>query len=75
VPKAEPTPVERMHAALAHLQEPGFSVQQLRKPCANRAETLCVALEELTQQGELSCDAKGYQLNPSTPVATSRVSP
>ena len=62
-PKAEPTPVERVRAALAQLQEPVFSVQQLRKLCAIRTQTLCAALEELTQQGELSRNANGYQLN------------
>jgi len=68
-PKAEPTPVERVRAALAQLQEPVFSVQQLRKLCAIRTETLCAALEELTQQGELSRTAKGYQLNLAFPVS------
>jgi hypothetical protein len=68
-PKAEPTPVERVRAALAQLQEPVFSVQQLRKLCAIRTETLCAALEELTQQGELSRNSKGYQLNLSFPVS------
>jgi hypothetical protein len=69
VPKGEPTPVERVRAALAQLQEPVFSVQQLRKLCAIRTETLCAALEELTQQGELSRNAKGYQLNLAFPVS------
>ena len=68
-PKTEPTPVERVRAALAQLQEPVFSVQQLRKLCAIRTETLCAALEELTQQGELSRNSKGYQLNLSFPVS------
>jgi len=67
--KAEPRPVDRVRAALAQLQEPVFSVQQLRKLCAIRTETLCAALEELTQQGELSRNAKGYQLNRSFPVS------
>ena len=62
-PKTEPSPIERVRAALAQLQEPVFSVHQLRKLCAIRTETLCAALEELTQQGELSRNAKGYQLN------------
>jgi hypothetical protein len=68
-PKAEPTPVERVRAALTQLQEPVFSVQQLRKLCAIRTETLCAALEELTQQGELSRNAKGYQLNLAFPLS------
>ena len=68
-PKTEPTPVERVRAALAQLQEPVFSVQQLRKLCAIRTETLCAALEELTQQGELSRNSKGYQLNLAFPVS------
>jgi hypothetical protein len=68
-PKTEPTAIERVRAALAQLQEPVFSVQQLRKLCAIRTETLCAALEELTQQGELSRNAKGYQLNLPFPVS------
>ena len=68
-PKAQPTPVERVRAALAQLQEPVFSIQQLRKLCAIRTETLCAALEELTQQGELSRNAKGYQLNLAFPLS------
>ena len=68
-PKADPTPVDRVRAALAQLQEPIFSVQQLRKLCSIRTETLCAALEELTQQGELSRNAKGYQLNLPFPVS------
>jgi hypothetical protein len=68
-PKAEPSPVDRVRAALAQLQEPVFSVQQLRKLCAIRTETLCAALEELTQQGELSRNANGYQLNLAFPVS------
>jgi hypothetical protein len=68
-PKAQPTPVERVRAALAQLQEPVFSVQQLRKLCAIRTETLCAALEELTQQGELCRNAKGYQLNLPFPLS------
>jgi hypothetical protein len=67
--KTEPTAVERVRAALTQLQEPVFSVQQLRKLCAIRTETLCAALEELTQQGELSRNAKGYQLNLTFPVS------
>jgi len=68
-PQAGPTPVDRVRAALAQLQEPIFSVQQLRKLCSIRTETLCAALEELTQQGELSRNAKGYQLNLPFPVS------
>lgn len=67
--KTEPTPIQRVRAALTQLQEPVFSVQQLRKLCAIRTETLCAALEELTQQGELSRNAKGYQLNLAFPVS------
>ena len=40
-PEAGPTPIERVRAALAQLQEPIFSVQQLRKLCSIRTETLC----------------------------------
>lgn len=68
-PKTEPTPIQRVRAALAQLQEPVFSVQQLRKLCAMRTQTLCAALEELTQQGALSRNSKGYQLNLPIPVS------
>jgi hypothetical protein len=68
-PKTQPTAVDRVRSALAQLQEPVFSVQQLRKLCAIRTETLCAALEELTQQGELSRNSKGYQLNLPFPVS------
>jgi hypothetical protein len=67
--KAQLTPIERVRAALAQLQEPVFSVQQLRKLCAIRTETLCAALEELTQQGELTRNSKGYQLNLPFPLS------
>jgi hypothetical protein len=68
-PPTDPTPIERVRAALSQLQEPVFSVQQLRKLCAIRTETLCAALEELTQQGELSRSSKGYQRNLAFPVS------
>jgi hypothetical protein len=68
-PETGPTPIERVRAALAQLQEPVFSIQQLRKLCAIRTETLCAALEELTRQGELTRNPKGYQLNPPFPVS------
>lgn len=71
-PKTDPTPIQRVRAALAQLQEPVFSVQQLRKLCAIRTETLCAALEALTQQGELSRNSKGYQLNLPFPVSRPR---
>jgi hypothetical protein len=71
-PKTEPTAIERVRAAWAQLQEPVFSVQQLRKLCALRTETRCAALEELTQQGELSRNSKGDQLNLSFPVSRPR---
>jgi AAA domain len=68
-PQTQLTPVQRVRAALTQLAQPVFSVQQLRKLCAIRTETLCAALEELTQKGELSRNAKGYQLNRSFPLS------
>jgi len=68
-PSPEPTPLQRVRAALAQLQQPVFSVQQLRKLCAIRTQTLCAALEELTQQGQLSRCPKGYQLKRPFPVS------
>ena len=65
---AEPTTVDRVRQALAGLQEP-VPVQQLRKLCGIRTAAVCSALEELSQLGEVSRDARGYQLKSPFPVS------
>ena len=64
----EPTPVERVRRTLEQLQQP-VPVQQLRKLCGIRTAAVCTALEHLSQLGEVSRNAKGYQLNPPLPVS------
>jgi hypothetical protein len=49
-------------------QEP-VPVQQLRKLCGVRTAAVCSALEELSQRGEVSRDARGYQLKLPFPVS------
>lgn len=53
--------MERVRQALAQLTEPA-SVQQLRKLCGMRTATLCSCLAELSKQGLLNRDSKGYQI-------------
>jgi hypothetical protein len=65
---AEPSPVDRVRQTLARLQEP-VPVQQLRKLCGIRTAAVCSALEELSQLGEVSRQATGYQLKSSFPVS------
>ena len=62
-PDAPATPVERVRQVLAQLQEP-IAVQQLQKLCGIRTAAVCSALTELSNQGEVVRDARGYQLNP-----------
>ena len=64
----EPTPVDRVRQTLAGLQQP-LPVQQLRKLCGIRTAALCSALEELSQLGEVSRDARGYHLKLPFPVS------
>jgi predicted Rossmann fold nucleotide-binding protein DprA/Smf involved in DNA uptake len=60
-PDAPATPVERVRQVLAQLQEP-IPVQQLQKLCGIRTAAVCSALTELSNQGEVVRDARGYQL-------------
>jgi hypothetical protein len=69
-PASDPTPVQRVRQALAQLQEP-VPIQQLRKLCGIRTATVCSALEELSRQGEVRRDSRGYQLNLPFPVSRS----
>jgi hypothetical protein len=69
--------MERVQQALAQLSEPA-SVQQLRKLCGMRTATLCSCLAQLSEQGLVQRDSRGYQLKlpfgpepfpPSRPIA------
>ena len=53
--------MERVRQVLAQLQEP-IPVQQLQKLCGIRTAAVCSALTELSHQGEVVRDARGYQL-------------
>jgi len=53
--------LERVRQALAQLTQPA-SVQQLRRLCGIRTATLCSCLTQLSQQGLVNRDSKGYQL-------------
>jgi len=70
-PTPEPLPVERVRQTLAQLKEP-VPVQQLRKLCGLRTATVCSALVELSQLGEVSRDFRGYQLKLPFPVSRPR---
>jgi hypothetical protein len=67
-PDTPPTPTQRVRQALAQLQEPA-PVQQLQKLCGIRTATLCSALAELSNNGEVVREARGYQLKPPFPVS------
>jgi hypothetical protein len=65
--RPDPTPVDRVRQTLAQLPEP-ILLQDLRKRCGMRNTAVCSALEQLTQNGELTRDARGYQLKLPIPV-------
>jgi hypothetical protein len=67
-PEAPPTPTQRVRQALAQLQEP-ILVQQLQKLCGIRTAKICSALAELSNNGEVAHDARGYQLKLPLPVS------
>jgi predicted Rossmann fold nucleotide-binding protein DprA/Smf involved in DNA uptake len=67
-PDTPPTPIEQVRQALAQLQEPS-SVQQLQKFCGIRTANVCSALAELSAQGEVVRDSRGYQLKLLLPVS------
>jgi len=62
------TPTQRVRQALSQVQEP-ISVQQLQKRCGIRTAKICSALAELSTQGEVVRDARGYQLKLPLPVS------
>jgi len=67
-PNLNPTPVERVRQTLTQLHDP-VPVQRLRKLCGMRTAAVCAALEELSQRGEVSRNAQGYQLKLPFPVS------
>ena len=61
---SEPAPesvAQRVRRVLADLKEP-ISVQRLRQLCGLRTSTVCAALAELSDQGLVCHDNRGYQL-------------
>jgi len=61
---ADPPPesvAQRVRRVLADLKEP-ISVQRLRQLCGLRTATVCAALAELSDQGLVCHDSRGYQL-------------
>jgi hypothetical protein len=67
-PDAPPTPIERVRQALARLDQP-ILVQQLQKLCGIRTANVCSALAELSTNGEVIRDARGYQLKLPLPIS------
>jgi AAA domain len=67
-PDTPPTPIERVRQALAQLQEP-IPVQRLQKLCGIRTATICSALTQLSTNGEVIRDPKGYQIKLPFPVS------
>jgi hypothetical protein len=63
----DPTPVDRVRQTLAQLPEP-ILLQDLRKRCGMRNAAVASALDQLTQNGEVLRDARGYQLKLPIPV-------
>jgi AAA domain len=55
------SPTERVRCVLAQQNEP-TSLQRLRQLCGLRMATVCTALAELSQQGLVCRDGRGYQL-------------
>jgi len=67
-PEAPLSPTQRVRQALAQVREP-IPVQQLQKLCGIRTAKICSALAELSAQGEVVRDARGYQLKLPLPVS------
>ena len=67
-PDAPPTPVARVRQTLAQLQTPA-PLHHLRKLCGLRTAAVSAALTELSTQGEVVHDARGYQLKLPLPVS------
>ena len=59
--KSTASPSQRVRDALSSLSEP-VPVQRLRQLCGMRTAAVCAALAELSEQGLVSRDDRGYQL-------------
>jgi len=59
--KSTVSPSQRVRDALSSLAEP-VPVQRLRQLCGMRTAAVCAALAELSEQGLVSHDDRGYQL-------------
>lgn len=59
--KSTVSPSQRVRDALSTLAEP-VPVQRLRQLCGMRTAAVCAALAELSEQGLVSRDDRGYQL-------------
>jgi hypothetical protein len=59
--KTTASPSQRVRQALSQLTEP-VAVQRLRQLCGMRTADVCAALAELSEQGLVSRDNRGYQL-------------
>ena len=59
----DPSPTQTVRQILTQQTQP-ISLQRLRQLCGLRTATVCVALNQLTQQGLVVRAAKGYQLRP-----------
>ena len=66
--QSPPTPTEIVRKVLTQLQQP-IPIQQLQKLCGVRTATVCSALAELSTQGEVIRNARGYQLKLPFPVS------
>jgi hypothetical protein len=73
-PGSEPSALQRVQQILAGLDQP-VTVQQLRKLCGLRTATVCSCLTQLADQGVVSRDSRGYQLNPALPSLAVSLSP
>jgi len=67
-PESAPTPTQQVRQALAQLTQP-IPVAQLQKLCGIRTAKVCSALAELSNNGEVIRNARGYQLKLPLPVA------
>jgi len=73
-PGSEPSALQRVQQILAGLDQP-LTVQQLRKLCGMRTTTVCSCLAQLADNGVVTRDSRGYQLNPALQSAAVSLSP
>ena len=73
-PGSEPSALQRVQQILAGLDQP-VTVQQLRKLCGMRTTTVCSCLAQLADNGVVTRDSRGYQLNPALQSAAVSLSP